>query len=54
MYGAGHRLLNIQTPQVLHLLKASIKHIRQSNNVQYQSIYSIKNGMVIDDHWQIS
>ena len=32
----GLRLLNIQTSHVLHLLMASINHIRQSNsNIQY-------------------
>ena len=46
----GHSLLNIQTSHVLYLLKASIKHIRQSYNVQYQLIYSIKNGLVTYDH----
>ena len=36
MYGVVHRLFNIQNSHVLHLLKASIKHIRQSNsNIQY-------------------
>ena len=38
----GHRLLNIQTSHVPQLLKASIKHIRQSNNIQYQSVCSTK------------
>ena len=48
----GHRLLNIQTSHVLHLLKASIKHIKQSNNIQYTLSINIQyhNGMVIGDH----
>ena len=46
----GHRLLNIQNSHVLHLLKASIKHIRQSiSNIQYQYTISKKN-MVTYDH----
>ena len=41
----GHRLLNIQTSHVLHLLKASIKHIRQmklDNEVSLRPDFSIK------------
>ena len=52
----GHRLLNIQTSHVLHLLRQVLNILDRVTiyNIQYQSIYSVKNDMVIGDHLQIS